>query len=184
MQIVKDSSCSQSGFTLVEMMMAVIILGGGLLALASAFSQGMVLTSTSHYNQVAKDKASEAIESVFTSRDTRTIAWAQIRNKSDGGVFKDGPQLLRAQGADGLVNTDDDGAPENEVLPGPDNILGTADDKVYPMDKFTREIEITDVTAPNGSVVANLRQIRVTIRYQVGQLSRQYQLVTYISSFA
>ncbi len=167
----------QSGFTLVEVMISIVILGGGLLSLALAFAQGMILMSTSHSLQIAKEKASEAIESVTSSRDTRVIAWAQIRNVSRGGVFLDGPQPLRAQGTDGLVNTADDGAVENETLPGPDGVLGTGDDVVLALSGFTREIEIRDIGA-------NLRQIRVIIVFQVGHLTRQYELVTYISSFA
>ena len=168
---------NQSGFTMVEVMMAIIILGGGLLALATAFAQGMVVMTTSHYHQIAKEKASEAIESVTTSRDTRVIAWARIRNVSQGGVFLDGPQPLRSQGPDGLVNTADDGAMENGALPGPDGILGTGDDVAFLFDGFTREIEIRDISA-------NLRQIRVIIRYQIGDLTRQYQMITFVSSFA
>ena len=167
----------QSGFTLVETLMAILILAGGLLALATAFAQGMVVMSTSHYHQIAKEKASEAIESVTTSRDTRVIAWARIRNVSQGGVFLDGPQSVRAQGTDGLVNTADDGAVENAILPGPDGLLGTGDDVVVPLNTFTREIEIRDISP-------NLRQIRVIVRYQVGHLTRQYQLLTYVSTFA
>jgi hypothetical protein len=177
MQAAKESHKNQDGFTILEILFAAIILGGGLLALASAFAQGMVVMGTSHYHQIAKEKASEAIESVFTSRDTRTITWAQIRNVGGGGIFLDGAQQLRASGTDGLVNTADDGAQENEVLPGPDGIINTGDDVVFPLDKFTREIEISDL-APN------LRQIRVIVRYQIGHLEREYQLVAYISSFA
>lgn len=177
MLIVRESHGKQSGFTLIETMISIIILGGGLLALASAFSQGMILMATSHYQQIAKEKACEAVESVTSSRDTRVITWARIRNVSRGGVFLDGPQPLRAQGSDGLVNTADDGAPETETLPGPDRLLGTADDIVIPLNAFTREIEITDI-APN------LRQIRVIVRYQMGHLAREYQVVTFISSFA
>jgi prepilin-type N-terminal cleavage/methylation domain-containing protein len=172
-----DPPGDQSGFTLVETMISLIILGGGLLALAAAFSQGMILMATSHYHQIAKEKASEAIESVTAARDTRIITWARIRNVSNGGIFLNGPQPLRARGLDGLVNTADDGAVESGVLPGPDNILGTGDDITAPLSGFTREVEITDL-APN------LRQIRVIVIYQVGHLSRQYQLVSYISSFA
>jgi prepilin-type N-terminal cleavage/methylation domain-containing protein len=177
MSFAEEPLHNQSGFTLVEMIMAIIILGGGLLALATAFAQGMVVMSTSHYHQIAKEKASEAIESVATSRDTRIIAWAQIRNVSQGGVFIDGPQPLRSQGPDGLVNTADDGAVVNGALPGLDGILGTADDVAFSFNGFTREIQITDVSA-------NLRQITVIIRYQIGHLTRQYQLITFISSFA
>jgi len=177
MQIGQEPRRDQAGFTLVETLFAIIILSGGLLALASAFAQGMVIMGTSHYHQIAKEKASEAIESVFTSRDTRIITWAQIRNVDSGGVFLDGAQPLRAAGTDGLVNTGDDGAPENERLAGPDEILNTADDVVYDLDSFTREIDISDI-APN------LRQIRVIVRYHVGHLVRQYELVAFISSFA
>jgi prepilin-type N-terminal cleavage/methylation domain-containing protein len=173
----KEMVPEQTGFTLVETMISIIILGCGFLALASAFSQGMILMSTSHFHQIAKEKASEAVESVTTSRDTRVITWNQIRNVSEGGIFLNGPQSLRAQGADGLVNTADDGAVETETLPGPDHVLGSGDDVVVTLDSFTREIEILDV-APN------LRQIRVIITYQIGHLTRQYQLTTFISSFA
>jgi type II secretory pathway pseudopilin PulG len=177
MHFARESHQDQTGFTLVEALIAIVIMGGGLLALASAFAQGMIVMSTSHYHQIAKEKASEAIESVFTSRDTRTTTWAQIRNAADGGVFLNGPQPLRAQGVDGLVNTNDDGAVETETLPGPDGSIGTGDDVVTPLDRFTREIDITDIAA-------NLRRIRVIIRYQVGHLTREYELVAFISSFA
>jgi hypothetical protein len=177
MPIVKGPLSNQSGFSLIDTLFGIVILGGGLLALASAFSQGMVLMSTSHYQQIAKEKAAEAVESVTSARDTRVITWAQIRNAGNGGVFLDGPRPLRAPGLDGLVNTADDGAAETETLPGPDGLLGTGDDVVLPLDKFTRQILITDI-APN------LRQVTVTVIFQVGPLVRQYQLISYISSFA
>jgi hypothetical protein len=167
----------QSGSTLVETLMAVVILTGGLLALAYGMTQGMVVMSTSHYHGIAKQKASEALESVNTSRDTHIITWAQIRNVSSGGIFLDGMQPLRAHGPDGLVNTADDGAVETETLPGPDGVLGTGDDIVNSLDAFRRQIIITDL-APN------LRQIRVIISYRIGSLTRQYEVISYISSFA
>ena len=173
----EERNGDQVGFSLIEIMISILILGGGLLTLAIAFAQGMILMSTSHYQQIAKEKASEAVESVTSSRDTRVITWTQIRNVSRGGVFLDGPQPLRSQGNDGLVNTVDDGAEENETMPGPDGILGTADDVVAPLSTFTREIEIRDIAT-------NLRQIRVIVRYQMGHLTREYTLVTFISSFA
>jgi prepilin-type N-terminal cleavage/methylation domain-containing protein len=175
-----NESCSkQSGFSLVETLIATVILSGGLLALASGISQGMLIMSTSHYHQIAKEKASEALESVNTSRDTHIIAWAQIRNVSEGGIFLNGPQPFKAHGPDGLVNTADDGALENEVLPGPDGILGTGDDVVNSLNTFRRQIIITDFAAN-----PNLRQIQVIITYQIGHLTRQYSVISYISSFA
>jgi hypothetical protein len=55
--------------------------------------------------------------------------------------------------------------------------LGNGDDRVVPLDNFTREIEIRDIAA-------NLRQVRVVVRYRIGHLTRQYELRTFISSFA
>jgi hypothetical protein len=133
--------------------------------------------STSHIQQVAKEKAVEAIESVTSARDTRVIVWNQIRNVANGGIFRDGPQPMRTPGLDGLVNTADDGAVETEVDPGPDGILGTGDDIVFALANYTREIRITDI-APN------LRQVLVIVIYQRGAMIRQYQMITYISSFA
>jgi prepilin-type N-terminal cleavage/methylation domain-containing protein len=177
MRTIKKPGGNQSGFTLVETLIATVILSGGLLALATAFAQGMIIMMSSHPHQIAKEKAAETIESVFTSRDTRIISWARIRNVSRGGIFLDGPQQLRGQGPDGLVNTADDATQECETLPGPDNQLGTADDIVIPLNGFSREVEIRDI----GS---NLRRIRVIITYQIGDLTRRYELVSYISSFA
>jgi hypothetical protein len=175
----KEMLQSELGLTLVETMIAMLILSGGLLALASAFAQGMIIMSSSHFHQIAKEKASEAIESVFTSRDTRTIAWNQIRNAENEGIFLDGPQPLRGSGADGLVNTEDDKqeAVESEITPGPDGKMGTGDDVAVLLNAFTREIQIADLGA-------NLRQITVTVTYQVGNLTRHYELIAYISSFA
>ncbi len=159
-------------------MISIVILGGGLLALAAAFSQGMIIASTAHCHQIAKEKASEAMESVFTSRDARKIAsWDMIQNVTRGGIFLDGLQPLRAPGNDGLVNTSDDGAAETDRQPGQDQLLGTPDDVVTPLDNYRREIEIRDIGP-------NLRQIRVIVRYSVGHLTRQYQLAAYISPFA
>jgi type II secretory pathway pseudopilin PulG len=177
MRTTRESCSNQTGFSLVETLIATVILSGALLALASGISQGMLVMSTSHYHQIAKEKASEALESVNTSRDTHIIAWAQIRNVSEGGIFLNGPQPLRAHGPDGLVNTADDGAAENEVLPGPDGNLGNGDDVVNSLDAFRRQIVITDI-APN------LRQIQVIVTYQIGHLTRQYAVISYISSFA
>jgi prepilin-type N-terminal cleavage/methylation domain-containing protein len=173
----KESYGSHRGFSLVETLIAMVILSGGLLALASGLSQGMLIMSTSHYHQIAKDKASEALESVNTSRDTHIINWGQIRNVSQGGIFLNGALALRAHGNDGLVNTADDGALETETLPGPDGTLGNADDIVNSLDAFRRQIIITDISP-------NLRQIRVVVTYQIGHLNRQYELISYISAFA
>jgi prepilin-type N-terminal cleavage/methylation domain-containing protein len=175
---------NEQGFSLTESLVAMGILSTGMLAIAAAFLQGAVQLKGSDLDMLAREKAAEAIESVFTARDTRTVQWAQIRNVeggsgADGGVFHDGPLPLKRPGADGLVNTDDDGDEpiESLVKPGPDGLLGTEDDDVQELTDFTREVLIRDVNQ-------SLRELRVTIRYKVGGVTREYAIATLISSYA
>ncbi len=172
----------QAGMTLLETMIAVVVLAIGVTAVAAVYSYGILTMGTTQDDLVAKVKAQEAIESVFTARDTKILVWAQIRNVqgasgADGGVFQDGPLAVRDPGPDGLVNTADDGAVQTITLPGTDNVLGTADDVIIPLVKFQREIRIRDF-------VVNLRSIQVIMTYTSGRLRRTYTLTTYISPFA
>lgn len=174
---------SEAGFSLVESLVAVSILAAGLLAVAAGFLQGLAQIKGSNFDMLAREKAAEAIESVFTARDTRTILWPQIKNVdgaggSDGGIFADGARPMTLPGADGLVNTADDGdSLEAIVLPGADGLLGTGDDAVQALTNFTREVEIREVGP-------TLRQLRVIIRYVVGNNTREFVLATLISSYA
>jgi hypothetical protein len=183
----------------MEVMVAVSILLIGLLGLAQVFYAGMVHASTSSAHLIAREKAREAIESVHTARDNRTIAWNQVRNATPptctaipaaapqpavtftatgGGIFLNGEQQLRQAGADGLVNTGDDAAAGFEELPGPNGrfeAMAPTDDVA--LDQYWRTITICDVNP-------DLRQIQVTVRYRVGAIGRSYTLSTYISSFS
>lgn len=149
----------------------------GLLSLAGIFSLGMVALNTGDELLIAKQKATEGIESVFMSRDTLVITWGQVRNQAGGGVFLNGAQGVKHPGPDGLVNTADDGAVEVIILPGDDGGSGTGDDETIALSNYSREIEITDLNP-------NLRQIRVIVKYPYGDSQREYELLTYISAFA
>lgn len=172
----------RSGFTLLEAVVAMMILTVGLLGMAQAFYVGMRHTSTSSANLIAREKAREAVESVHTARDTRTITWAQIKNVANGGVFLDGAQPLYAPGADGLVNTADDSTAGLEVLrdPGPNGVLGDGDDRSITLSQYTRQIEILEFSPVNPE----LRELRVTITYRVGPQTGSYTLRTFISAFS
>ena len=182
----------EAGFSLIETMIAMAILATGLLSLAGVFIMGLNHLAGSSASLVAREKAREAVESVHTARDTKTIPWCRIRNvgtptgcaDSAVGAFIAGTTSLTTAGADGLVNTGDDGAVEDSISPGDDKVLGTADDKKVPMTTYTRQIEITDVLLPNGNPNPNLRRLRVTIGYRVGTLVRTYTLTTYISAIS
>lgn len=163
-------------------MVAMSVLAVGLLSLAQILSAGLLAMANAPADIVARQKAVEAIESVYTARDTRVLTWAQIRNAqggsgTDGGVFVDGPQLIRDPGSDGLINTADDGSVEALTLPGADSRLGTLDDVRVPLSQYTREIRIRDVSA-------TLRELRVTVSVVTATGRRSYVLTTMVSSFA
>ncbi len=172
-----------AGFTLIEAMISIIILSFGVLSLAVVYAQGIMYASLTQYDYIAEKKAEEAVETIFTARDTKVLTWAQIQNVAQSGVFLGGPQPLLDPGPDGLVGTADDNAslPDSIIIgPGADGKLGTADDKVVNLNPWmTRTISIVGVTGET-----NLRQITVTINYQIGRIQRTYTLISYISAFA
>jgi type II secretory pathway pseudopilin PulG len=182
----------QGGFSLIETVVAMGILATGLLGLAGVFTVGMAHMATSSANLIAREKAREAVESVHTARDTRTITWCRIYNVgatrsaplcngAPAAVFLVGPQPLKDPGTDGLVGTADDGAIEKQ--PGPDGIMGTSDD--VSMTNYTRTIAITNVMEGSPAVANdNLKQIVVTINYSVGPVNRTYVLTTYVSAIS
>ena len=107
---------SEAGFSLIETMIAMAILATGLLSMAGVFILGLTQLAGSSASLVAREKAREAVESVHTARDIRTLAWCRIRNVGTAtgcarwrrGRVCPGPQPLRTAGLDGLVNTIDD----------------------------------------------------------------------------
>lgn len=177
----------QAGFTLIEAMIAMVVLTFGVLSLAGVFAQGIVVANMTQMDYIAQKKAEEAMESIFAARDSKEQPWANIRNVQgasgvDGGIFLDLPQPLVAPGPDGLYGTADDifTSPDVVILgPGPDGKLGTADDVVMSLQGMTRTIAITDIPGE-----PNLRQISITMNYRVGHVTRQYTLLSYISQFS
>lgn len=173
----------QKGFTLVEVLVSMIILVIGVLSIAAFFAQGLQSSYQTQMQYIAQEKAQEAMETIFTARDTKVLTWVQIANVSLGGVFKDGPQMLCAPGPDGLFGTADDDTttPDGIVVgPGPDNVFGTADDKTISLNPWmTRTIAIVPVPS-----TPNLNQITVTINWNYTGQSFKYVLVSYISNFS
>ncbi len=183
---------AQRGFTLIEVMIAIAITGIGMLAMIATFGSAMAATQNAQYDLIAKQKALEALESIFTARNTQQIVFAQINNVSNGGIFIDGFTTLRSAGVDGLVGTADDanfpGCPsgiECVTLPGADGVLGTPDDKQVSLANFSRQILINPVLQAGGAPNPNLRQVTVNVQYfMVGQRSpRTYTATALVSSY-
>lgn len=168
---------TESGFSLVETLVSMLVLTVGVLGLTQAFVSGVQKSTSSPYEVLATQKAAEAIESVFAARDSHTIAWAQMKNVADGGVFADGTTPMRTAGLDGILQTSDDGSVESFTYPGPDGYVGTGDDKTDVLDEFTREIRIVELSG-------FLREITVTITYPANGQTKTYTVTALISQYA
>jgi len=191
----KPHSSAQLGFSLIEVMISIAIMGIGILTLVATFATAVGSTQNAQLNLIAREKTLQALESVYTARNTQQISFAQIANISSGGIFTDGPTQLQNPGPDGLMNTADDlnypasgpcpAGPECVVLPGPDGILGTADDVGMSLANFTRQITISPVFNSDGSINPNVRQVNVTVTYTSGTstVPRVYTVDTLISKF-
>lgn len=174
----------EKGFTLLETMIALVVLAIGVLGLGAMLADSLAYMQGSQADFIAQQKAEEAVEAINTAKYTNNITFAQVSNFSvgnPGGLFLSGPQPLLQPGPDGLVGgTTDVGAPPAFLLlPGPDNILGTADDVQVPLTNYTRTIAITQIAGEGNA----LNQIVVTVNYTVGRFTRQYQITTFVSAF-
>ena len=185
---------TERGFTVVEVMIAIVILSVGILTVVAAFATAVASTQNAQQNLIARQKALEALESIFTARNTQQITFPQIANLGGGGIFASGALPLWSAGNDGLINTVDDlpfpaqgvcpAGPECITLPGPDGILGTPDDAPMSLGNFTRQIQINPVLQADGSVNPNLKQVIVTVSYiTTSTVPRSYSVTALISAY-
>ena len=163
---------SEAGFSLMEVLIAMLVLTVGVLSLLGVIALGVQTVAASSPMLIAREKAREAIESVHAARDTGELAWSRIYNVADGGVFLAGMRDLRLPGVDGLVNTADDAIQPIEFLrhPGADGVLNNSDDIITRLDSasFQREIVITTLNQDGTTTLnPNLRRIIVNVRYRV-----------------
>jgi len=183
----------QAGFTLMEVMISIFVLTVGLVSLLGVFGVAMAATQTSQQDLIAKQLASEAMESIITARNTSQLSWAEIQNSGTGqtpdGIFVNGTQPIDKSGADGIIGTADDmtgsnSGPATLTLPGPDGIVGTADDVTLPLTNYTRQIQIAAVTDSSGNVSSTLRMATITVRYRTPMnRTKNYVLNSYISEY-
>jgi prepilin-type N-terminal cleavage/methylation domain-containing protein len=188
---------AERGFTLIETMIAMVVMTVGLLAVIAVFGTAIATTQSAQEDLIARQKTLEAMESIYTARNSQQIPFTAIANTANGGAFRSGPQPLLCAGGDGLVGTTDDaactttagatcpnGGVECMVLPGPDGVLGTADDTIMSLSNFQRTIAINQVLQSDGSINQNMVAVTVTVSYtQAGLPSRSYTANGLISSY-
>ncbi|HVS80261.1 MAG TPA: hypothetical protein VHE60_00835 [Pyrinomonadaceae bacterium] len=159
---------SESGVTILEMVVAMLILTVGLLGLAAAIGYAVTVSNKGRNLTNSKLLVVSLLEQMETLRNTKELTFGQIANQGSvdntGATrsfvgFPTGFQPLSINpGPDGIFGTSDD-----LVNPGPDNIYGTADDftdATWGVPGYARQITITQL---GGN--PNLKRIQVTIRY-------------------
>lgn len=184
-----------TGFTLIETLVAIVVLMVGILGLAAMLGDSLTYMSMAQDDYIAQEKAVESVESIFTARDMGQATWDSICNVSStvcaNGIFLAGALPMCDPGPDGIIGTADDFvsgvcnvAADAIIVPGAtgavNNNSGAGGGARLALSNFTRTIAITNVTG-----VANLRQIQVTIKYTSGRFTnRSYTMTTNISNFS
>jgi len=200
----------ESGFTLIEVMISGVILVIGLVSLAYAMGLALGTIDTAQMDSIARQKARQAMEDVFTARDTGGITFQQICNQPTAGcIFLSANtwQPLYTPGPDGLVFTSDDGTAAS--IPGIVDTNGLAGTATLPNGCSVAPcIETVDTPGPNGTLGTgedvwvplngylrnititpigtggNLSQIVVTIKYTTPNgVTRSVTLVALIGPY-
>jgi type II secretory pathway pseudopilin PulG len=153
---------SQGGFTLLEAVISTAILTIGLVALLAVFAVAVSSTQSIQMDTIARQRASEALESIFTARASAQITFNQIQNAGAGsGIFLAGMRPMTDPGPDGLEDTADDVAAAPIQLPGPTGSVAgpNPSTNTISLANFQRQIQI------NNTNDNNLRQVIVTVQY-------------------
>jgi len=157
---------SQAGFSLIEMVVATLILTIGLLGMASAISYALMASNRGRGVTNAKMLVVSMLEQMETLRNTGQLHFTEISNSQVSGStftgFRDPDTFYpvsNAPGADGVFGTADDLA----TGPGADGLYGTTDDAIdqtRTIPNVTRKIKIETFSTNDY-----LKKITVTLRY-------------------
>lgn len=177
---------SESGFSYIDVMIAIVILLVGLLALLSGITASIVQTRSQGQQMLAKQILTTTMESIMSVKETdpNRLGWGAVGNLGTNpnpitgvnqGIFPLGFQQ---------VLTD----------PGPDEVVGTADDAGAVVPNVQRRIVITDVCDPErpspaplctppGTAAVRFRSVQVTVRYQAGPVLRDEVMSTVLTDY-
>ena len=164
--VAKISKNVESGFTLIEAVIAIFILTIGLIGTAAAIIYALQFGAISRSVLSAKSIVVASIEEVEALRNARRLDFKQIANVGNVdntgspnpfGGFSNGLQPVSLNpGPDAVNGTDDDLRD-----PGADGIFGTADD--FDNQGLARGGYMRNITITNLS--DSLKKVEVKVRY-------------------
>lgn len=158
---------SEAGFTLLETVVALMVLTVGLLGVAASITYAMTASNMSRNVTDSKQQIISMLEQMENLRNSRQLTFGQLANTAD--VDNTGSAKDFAGFPTGFQKVYSN--------PGPDGIYGTTDDKddtsASNVEKvgYTREVVITELTP-------YLKKVQVTLRYP-GRAGNTLELVGY-----
>jgi len=180
---------SESGVTILEMVVAMMILTIGLLGLAASIGYAVTVSNRGRNLTNSKLLVVSILEQMEKLRNTESgtieeLTFGQVANvgqvdntgaaRSFPGFPTEFQPVSINPGPDGIFGTADD-----LVNPGPDNVYGTSDDFTdasWALTGYSRQIQITNLNA-------NLKRIQVTLRYaDAGGQTRDLVGVSYLNN--
>jgi hypothetical protein len=181
----RNEFSSESGFSYIDVMVAITIMLVGIIALLATMTLGLVTTGRGQQQLIAKQYLTSTMESIFSARDLNNPNipnFAVIANDNTTvtyqsgtstvttkGIFLSGKQpIYNATGNDGIIGTADDGW-------GPDGKAGTSDD-LAALSGMQRQITIT-------SVSSGVIQITVTVFFEVSGFVFQESMTSYMANY-
>lgn len=176
---------NESGFSYIDVMIAIVILMVGVLALMSGMGGAVLQARSQEQQMVAKQVAASTMESIMSVKETDPdrLGWKAIGNVgSNPDPISGVPQGVFVVGMQDV-----------HVGAGPDEILGTADDDNVTVPNLQREITIIDECDPDapsyncptpGTNPVKFRNVRVDVRYFVGAVPRTESLQTVLTDYA
>lgn len=176
----------QSGFSYIDVMIAIVILMVGVLAMMAAISAAVVRAKGHEQQNLAKQVITSTMEGIMSVKEEGNnpggaLKWAKlgnIGNNLEGGI----PQGIFLNGWHTVMD-----------MAGPDNVVGTADDTGDPMLGIRREIIIRDVCSPDqpsaicdppGPNAVTVRSVEVRVAYFIGSVEYTERAETIVTQYA
>jgi prepilin-type N-terminal cleavage/methylation domain-containing protein len=173
---------SSAGFTLLETVVAMMVLSVALLGVASTIGYALMVSNSGRGVTNTKLLVVSVLEQMEALRNNGQLTFGQIANtgnvdNSGGGTFAGFPtgfsDVSSNPGPDGIFGTSDD-----LIDAGADGVYGTADDFTNTnliRVGYSREIVITNLSN-------QLKRIQVTLRYSAnGGVQKELVGVSYLN---
>lgn len=174
----RTAGYGESGSTLAEVILSIVILSVGLLGVLSAMTYALLYAQEAEKKTRAKEIAGSIVENIFAIRDLKSQeelaidGWdaIQIKKTDNSGIFSSGWFPVREEpGADGIYGTNDDSCAAAATCSAQTIVAG-----------YERNIIIENIQE-NGSI--RKKRIEVNVRYRAtNRALRQETIATLIAN--